>query len=60
MLSGYRIFGHLKTSQGGHQLTNALLKEFLSDQSNWDLESLERKEDDNKDSEYLRPISASV
>jgi len=22
MLSGYRIFGHIKTSQGGHQLTN--------------------------------------
>ena len=60
MLSGYRIFGHLKTSQGGHQLTNALLKKFLSDQSNWDLESFERKEDDNKDSEYLRPIAASV
>ena len=26
MLSGHRIFGHIKTSQGGHQLTNALLK----------------------------------
>ena len=60
MLSGYRIFGHLKTSQGGHQLTNALLKEFLSDQSNWELESLERKENDNKDSGYLRPIAASA
>ena len=22
MLSGYRIFGHVKTSQGGHALTN--------------------------------------
>ena len=29
MLSGYRIFGHIKTSQGGHQLTNVLLREFL-------------------------------
>ena len=25
MLSGYRIFGHVKTSQGGHALTNKLL-----------------------------------
>ena len=33
MLTGYRIFGHIKTSQGGHQLTNILLIKFLSDQS---------------------------
>ena len=26
MLSGNRIFGHIKTSQGGHALTNKLLK----------------------------------
>ena len=25
MLSGYRIFGHVKTSQGGHALTNTIL-----------------------------------
>ena len=31
MLSGHRIFGHIKTSQGGHQLTNDLLKKFLSE-----------------------------
>ena len=34
MLSGYRIFGHVKTSQGGHQLTTALLKEFFSNKTN--------------------------
>ena len=28
MLLGHRIFGHIKTSQGGHELTNALLKKF--------------------------------
>ena len=28
MLTGHRLFGHIKTSQGGHQLTNVLLKEF--------------------------------
>ena len=29
MLSGNRIFGHIKTSQGGHALTNKLLKKFF-------------------------------
>ena len=35
MLSGYRISGHIKTSQGGHALTNKLLVKFFSDSSNW-------------------------
>ena len=39
MLSGYRIFGHVKTSQGGHALTNKLLVKFFSDKSNWSLEN---------------------
>ena len=39
MLSGYRIFGHVKTSQGGHALTNKLLNKFFADKSNWSLES---------------------
>ena len=38
MLSGYRMFGHVKTSQGGHALTNKLLIKFFSDKSNWSLE----------------------
>ena len=29
MLSGYRMFGHVKTSQGGHSLTNKLLIKFF-------------------------------
>jgi len=29
MLSGHRIFGHVKTSQGGHKLTNDLLVNFF-------------------------------
>ena len=54
MLSGHKIFGRIKTSQGGHQLTTSLLREFLLDQSNWEFESFEEK--DNKDSSYPRPI----
>ena len=60
MLSKHRIFGHIKTSQGGHQLTNALLKEFLLDESNWVLETFEGKEKDNKDGNYLRPIAVNA
>ena len=58
MLSGYRIFAHIKTSQGGHQLTNVLLREFLSNKSNWEFESLEGK--DLKDSVYLSPIAVNA
>ena len=60
MLSGHRIFGHIKTSQGGHQLTNILLKEFLSNKSNWEFESFEGKQKDPKDSTYPRPIAVSA
>ncbi len=59
MLTGYRIFGHIKTSQGGHQLTNTLLSKFLSDKSNWTLESFEGKKDP-KDSKYLSPIAVNA
>ena len=56
MLSGHRIFGHIKTSQGGHQLTNAFLREFLSDKSNWEFDTPEGKEKDNTVNSYSRPI----
>ena len=58
MLSGHRIFGHIKTSQGGHQLTNALLSEFLLDKSNWQFESFEGK--DNKDVGYSSSIAVNA
>ena len=60
MLSGYRIFGHIKTSQGGHQLTNVLLREFLSDKSNWEFDNFEKKHKDPKDSSYVRPIAVNA
>jgi UDP-3-O-[3-hydroxymyristoyl] N-acetylglucosamine deacetylase len=50
MLSGSRIHGHVKTSQGGHALTNKLLKKFFSDKSNWRLENLENSEKGNQNS----------
>ena len=60
MLLGHRIFGHIKTSQGGHQLTNVLLKEFMSNKSNWKFESSEGEQKNNKDKTYLRPVAVSA
>ncbi len=60
MLSGHRIFGHIKTSRGGHQLTNVLLKEFLSNKANWEFESFESKQKDTKDGAYLSSIAVNA
>ena len=57
MLSGCRIFGHIKCSQGGHQLTNNFLRKFLSDKSNWEFQKLNQ---DNKGNEYLRAAVANA
>ena len=59
MLVGHRIFGHVKTSQGGHQLTNVFLRKFLSDESNWEFESFEEQEE-AKESGYIRPLAANA
>ena len=60
MLSGHRICGHIKTSQGGHQLTNILLRKFFSDKSNWKLESLEKNEKDPKNNPYLGQVAVNA
>ena len=61
MLSGYRIFGHVKTSQGGHALTHKLLLKFFSDKSNWSLESGNTVEKNNQIKESLKKtLSASI
>jgi len=61
MLSGYRMFGHVKTSQGGHSLTNKLLIKFFSDKSNWSLESGNIVEKNNQIKESSKKtLSASI
>jgi len=60
MLLGNRVFGHIKTSQGGHQLTNTLLREFFSNQSNWKFENLDEKQKNTKDSNYVSPIAVNA
>ena len=54
MLSGYRIHGHVKTSQGGHQLTNLLLRELFSKDSAWEFETFEAKKEDIKEKPHPR------
>ncbi len=42
-LSGYRIIGSLTCSQGGHNLTNKLLRKLFSDQKNYSLFEIKGK-----------------
>ena len=56
MLSGNRLFGHIKTSQGGHALTNKLLVKFFSDKANWSLETFDNIKKQNKNS-YKNPVA---
>ena len=60
MLLGHRVFGHIKTSQGGHQLTHALLREFFSNKTNWEFEGLGKKENNHKDGKYLGTIAVNA
>jgi len=59
MLSGYRIFGHIKTSQGGHALTNKLLVKFFSNQDNWILENYSNDEG-KKDNLHKNSVAVGV
>ena len=43
-LSGYKIVGSLKCSQGGHKLTNQLLRKLFSNKSNYSLIEIKGKE----------------
>ena len=43
-LSGYKIVGTLKCSQGGHQLTNQLLRKLFSDHTNYSLIEIKGKQ----------------
>ena len=61
MLSGNRIFGHVKTSQGGHALTNKLLVKFFSEKSNWLLESRNQEKKNNQIKESIKKtVSANI
>ncbi len=61
MLSGHRMVGHVKTSQGGHALTNKLLVKFFSDKSNWSLENADIVEKNNQVKEsFKKTLSASI
>ena len=59
MLSGNRMFAHIKTSQGGHALTNKLLRKFFSDKDNWIYENYENNEKQNPNS-YENSVAISA
>ena len=42
-LSGYKIVGSIKCSQGGHSLTNKLLRKVFSDKSNFSIFEIKEK-----------------
>ena len=42
-LSGYKLIGSIKCSQGGHSLTNTLLREVFKDKSNFSIFELKEK-----------------
>ena len=42
-LSGYRIVGSVECSQGGHSLTNRLLRELFRDKKNYSLLEIKGK-----------------
>ena len=43
-LSGYKIIGSIKCSQGGHKLTNQLLRKIFNDQENFSLIEIKGKQ----------------
>ena len=42
-LSGYKVIGKIQCSQGGHKLTNELLRKLYSDKSNFSLHEIKEK-----------------
>ena len=58
ILSGNRIFGTVTCSQGGHQLTNELLRSFFSNSQNWELVSI--KEPNKSYEKFIYPKRIAV
>lgn len=59
MLAEHRILGKVKCSQGGHQLTNALLRKFLSNSKYFSVVEIKEKKLPNN-TIYSRPAAASA
>ena len=59
MLANYKILGKIKCSQGGHKLTNALLKKFLSNGKYFSVVEFKEKKLPNS-TFYSSPVAASA
>ncbi len=53
-LSGYKIIGSLRCSQGGHHLTNQLLKKIFENKSNYSLIEIKGKQLPHNFTNYLK------
>ena len=60
ILSGHRIFGRIKTSQGGHQLTHVLLKKLLSDETSWAIQSFDENGKITQEEGYIDPVAVNA
>ena len=61
MLSGYRVYGSVNCSEGGHQLTNLFLRKLLTSYSNFieiDFENLDQLRQEFKISENKIAVNA--
>jgi UDP-3-O-[3-hydroxymyristoyl] N-acetylglucosamine deacetylase len=58
-LSGYKVVGKIVCSQGGHKLTNDLLRKVYEDKKNFSLHEIKEKTLSNTliDKVYLRSIA---
>jgi len=59
MLANYKILGKVRCSQGGHQLTNGLLKKFLLDSKYFSVVEFKEKRFPNSRF-YNRPVAVSA
>ena len=59
MLANYKILGKVKCSQGGHQLTNEMLREFLSDSRYFSIVEFKEKKLPNSPF-YSKPVAVSA
>ena len=59
-LAGYRMVGSLRCSQGGHSLTNKLLRKLFEENNNYSLLEIKGKNLPHsfaKNSQYLKSIA---
>ena len=60
MLAGNRLYGLIKCSQGGHQLTNELLRKFFANKENWTIISSEKEKNNTNKSFFPKSVAVNA